>query len=158
MADPLSIASGVAGLLTLAAALVQTGSEYTSSVRNCPNEVQQLVAEVSILTAVLGQLSALAARCSVERDPPPKNGDLDRLRHVMTPLAIEQSKALFQEIERILGKYREVVEESSTSGGQLKKTLKAVVWPLKGKEVEKALVKLRELRNNFTTAVTVDSR
>ena len=148
MADPLSIASGIAGLLSLAAALVQTGGEYTSSVLNCPSEVQQLVAEVSILTAVLGQLSALAARCSVGNG---RNGDLDRLRQVITPLAIEQSKALFQEIEEILGKYREIVTKS-------KGVVRAVVWPLKGKGVERALVKLRELRDNFTTAVTVDSR
>jgi len=155
MTDPLSIASGVAGLLTLAAALMQIGSEYTRSIPNCPNEVQQLVAEVSILTAALEQLSALADRCSVDL---PGDGDLDRLRQVMTPLAIEQSKALFREIEKILGKYREAAVESGASGNKIKEAWRTAVWPLKGKEVKGALVKLRELRNNFTTAVTVDSR
>ena len=148
MADPLSIASGIAGLLSLAAALVQTGGEYTSSVLNCPSEVQQLVAEVSILTAVLGQLSALAARCSVGNG---RNGDLDRLRQVITPLAIEQSKALFQEIEEILGKYREAATK-------FKQAMRAAIWPRKEKEIERALAELRKLRDNFNTAVTVDLR
>ena len=160
MADPLSIASGVAGLLTLAAALVQTGSAFISSIRDCPDEVQQLVTEVSVLTAVLGQLSALAARCSVMHEgiPSLRDGGLDQLRQVMTPLAIEQSRALFQKIKEILVKYQEASVEAETSGRRVKEVLRAVVWPLKGKEIEGALVKLRELRNNLTTAVTVDSR
>ncbi|KAF8416031.1 ankyrin repeat-containing domain protein [Tirmania nivea] len=126
MADPLSTISGVAGLLSLATALAQKGLRHTSNVRNCPNEAQQLVSEVSVLTVVLGQLSALAT----------------------------SKWALLKETGEILEKYREVAVES---GSRLKKTCQKVVWPFQGKEVEGALVKLRELRDNFTIAVTVDS-
>ena len=159
MADPLSIASGVAGLLSLATKIIASGMEYTSSAKNCSAEVQQVIREVSSLAVVLGQLSVLATRCSI----PPGTGvnpicdkDLLCLRQVITDSAMQDSESLLRDVEKILGKYQK--GSGKFSGLGLQTSLNSLTWQSKGKDVGNLLQRLREVRNNFTAAVIVDSK
>jgi hypothetical protein len=64
MAEPLSIASGVAGLIALSSAVVAAGYKYFSSVRSAPEELKELVRVITLLHTLVSQLVAqsLSAR------------------------------------------------------------------------------------------------
>jgi IS30 family transposase len=56
MAEPLSIASGIAGIITLSTAVLTAGYKYLNSVSTAPEEFKSLVRETASLNAVLSQL------------------------------------------------------------------------------------------------------
>lgn len=56
MAEPLSIASGIAGLITLSTAVLAAGYEYLNSVSRAPEEFKGLVSEIACLNTVLSQV------------------------------------------------------------------------------------------------------
>lgn len=64
MADPLSISSGIAGLITLSASIVSTCYAYGCAVRDGPSEVQKLIDEIMSLSGVLSAVKALIDRTS----------------------------------------------------------------------------------------------
>lgn len=57
MADPLSIASGVAGIITLSSAVVAAGFKYFSSVGSAPADLKNLVREISLLHTLVSQFA-----------------------------------------------------------------------------------------------------
>ena len=56
MADGISIASGIAGLVTLSAAVLAAGYKYVSSVSSASQDFRNLIRETASLNAVLSQL------------------------------------------------------------------------------------------------------
>lgn len=56
MLDPFTLATGLAGLLSLTIELTKIIDEYTGSVNNAPNEAQELFEELSALCHVLERL------------------------------------------------------------------------------------------------------
>src|SRR4051812_480840 len=56
MADPLSIASGIAGLITLSTAVLAAGYKYVNSVSSAPENFRSLICETASLSALLSQL------------------------------------------------------------------------------------------------------
>ena len=75
----------------------------------------------------------------------------------MTPLVIEQSKALFQEVEKDIERISGGCCRTRDFWGKKQGGIRGSCMAIEG-GVEEAMVKLRELWNHFTTAVTVDSR
>jgi hypothetical protein len=71
MADPLSIAAGVAGLLTLSSAIVETGFHFINSEGLASKELAELVKEIAYLNGLLLQIvffqSARSASLGNER-------------------------------------------------------------------------------------------
>lgn len=53
MAEPLSIASGVAGIITLSNAVVAAGYSYFNSVRSAPEDLKDLVREIALLNMLI---------------------------------------------------------------------------------------------------------
>lgn len=51
--DPLSIASGVAGLLTLAGSVISTGYTLASKIKNRDDTIKALVQEIAIFSGIL---------------------------------------------------------------------------------------------------------
>lgn len=58
--DPLSIASGIAGLVTLADLVFRTATKYAKAVKNSRQEVEALVQEVKNISVLLHNLSLVA--------------------------------------------------------------------------------------------------
>ena len=158
MADPLSIVSGVVGLLSLATKIIASGIEYTSSVKNHSADVQQILQEVASLAAVLGQLSVLAAKCSAPLIDPIHDKDLISLRQVITESAMQDSENLLCDVEKTLGKYQKGSGKFFGLGSRIQASLDALTWQSKAKDIGDILQRLRELRNNFAIAVIADSR
>lgn len=59
MADPFSIASGVAGLLGLVLTLADTSYQYVLSAKNAPKSINAYIQELSALRGVLFKLHEL---------------------------------------------------------------------------------------------------
>jgi len=53
MADPLSIAASIAGLISLAQSIVKEGYSYIRTAQGYPDELSELVTEVTTLTGLL---------------------------------------------------------------------------------------------------------
>jgi hypothetical protein len=53
MADPLSTAASIAGLVSLAQVIVKEGYGYLRTAKGCPDELSELVREVTSITGLL---------------------------------------------------------------------------------------------------------
>ncbi len=60
--DPLSISTGVAGLITLAELVLGRGFKLAKTLKNADQEVTKLIAEVTSLYGVLHSLRLVALR------------------------------------------------------------------------------------------------
>lgn len=59
MADPLSFIASVIAVASLSEKVVIKGYHYLRAVKNCPDEVRSLVAELNVLCGILGRLKVL---------------------------------------------------------------------------------------------------
>ncbi|KAL6712856.1 hypothetical protein ACLMJK_009568 [Lecanora helva] len=67
MADPLSFVASVIAVATLAETVATKGYQYIKAVKDCPNEVRSLIAEVNVLCGVLGRLQILLSKSKSKR-------------------------------------------------------------------------------------------
>ncbi|KAL8923170.1 MAG: hypothetical protein Q9208_004733 [Pyrenodesmia sp. 3 TL-2023] len=59
MADPLSFVASIVALSTLAGTVVTKGYRYLKAVKDCPEDVRRLMAEVNVLCGILNRLGIL---------------------------------------------------------------------------------------------------
>ncbi|KAL8957361.1 MAG: hypothetical protein Q9193_005341 [Seirophora villosa] len=59
MADPISFVASVVAVSTLAGNVVTKGYRYIKAVKDCPDEVRRLMAEVNVLYGILNRLTIL---------------------------------------------------------------------------------------------------
>lgn len=59
MADPLSFVASVIAIASLAENVVTKGYHYLKAVKDCPSEVRTLMAELNVLSGILGRLKVL---------------------------------------------------------------------------------------------------
>lgn len=142
MADPLSVASGIAGLLALSGTILATGYKYVHDVKDAPQELRLLLRETAALDAMLDQVRALASRKGTARST---------FSEFANGTAIDDCKEL-------LGSLHRLIEQCEQVPGQKKRNfVKSLVWPLREGETRKLLVRLKQLMDTFTAALTVDS-
>lgn len=61
MAEPLSFVASVVAVAALAEKVVTRGYSYLKAVKNCPDEVRNLMAEANVLCGILSRLCVLLA-------------------------------------------------------------------------------------------------
>ena len=142
MADPLSIASGIAGLIPLAEQVFFRICRYIKAVRGAKEEVLTLSTGLRDLLGVLNQLRLWAAQKEAE-DPDHKLSSSSRL-----PL-IESCYRLLLRLSRKLEK----VDPSKTSE-PLPRQLK---WPFSSSEMRRLVEDLGHLKTSITMALSFDS-
>ena len=59
MADPLSFVASIVAVSTLAGSIATKGYRYFKAVKDCPEEVRRLIAEVNVLCGILTRLALL---------------------------------------------------------------------------------------------------
>ena len=134
MADPLSIASGIAGLVTLADIIFDRLMKYAKSVKHAEKEIRRLATEVNLLNGTLTSLSKLADAL--------QNGNFDgrfRIHH------IQACKGILQEILAALNKY-----DSSIA-------LRNAMWPFTTRRIEELIKDLSRHKDTITFALSADS-
>lgn len=142
MADPLSIASAIAGLLALSGTILSSGYKYVHDVKDAPQELRQLLRDTAALDALLDQLRALTSREGA-------------VRSTFNVLA---NGSAIDDCRELLGSLHRLMEECEQVPGQKKRNfVKSLVWPLKESGTQKLLVRLGQLIDTFTAALAVDA-
>jgi hypothetical protein len=144
MADPLSIAAGVAGLLGITIQLLDFGGKFVSDLKESSTAPQEFLNEVKSLSDVLAQLR-------------------DFLRHQETqPLPFSKTSVLYSTniaCEQKLRKVLSTLEKYGNCGKQQKKISKAVQrlkWPFAAKEHREVVEDLHRYVQVFMFGLTVE--
>ncbi|RPB26204.1 hypothetical protein L211DRAFT_804942, partial [Terfezia boudieri ATCC MYA-4762] len=133
MADPLSAAGSIAGILSLAGPILAEGYAYIASVRDSPNALKQLLSETSRLQAVLGQIDEL-------------------VRESATNTSAMTASDLLKSVHSSIKRCERIPGQSAKNIGR------AIVWPFKEREVKENLDRFQRLINTFELALSIESR
>jgi hypothetical protein len=141
MANALSIASGIAGLITLSSSIVVAGYKYADSMSSAPDDLKSLLRETASLNSVLSQL---LSHCM--SDEPAKATAYYKL--------VQQN--IFRECEQTLEDAQSLLRDcelaSTQNGTNIVQTL---LWPRKQKAIIKSRDCLNRLCASLHTAVTL---
>ncbi|CZR48106.1 uncharacterized protein FPRO_12716 [Fusarium proliferatum ET1] len=138
MAEALGIASGAAGLLSLAIEVTKLSYTYIASVRGSPKSLTSYIAELTTLTSVLLQLE-----------------DLIQAKRFNSQNIQALSKALHdcqREIEHLRAKL-----EKKLSYGRIKAKVAALAWPLSESELLDKVNMLHRYNGIFSSALQADN-
>ncbi|KAK1455122.1 hypothetical protein CMEL01_03882 [Colletotrichum melonis] len=138
MADPLSIAASIAGLLSLADIVFLRLSKYIKSVKNAEKEISDLCKEVNLVGGTVNMLSRLATSLEAEDESPIQGF---RMHHV------DGCAAILSEIVNKTKKYED------KSGGRLKK----LFWPYTSSKTKEMLADLSRHKENMNLALSATS-
>ncbi|KAK5048507.1 hypothetical protein LTR84_005597 [Exophiala bonariae] len=140
MTDPLSIATGVAGVIQLAGLVIGQCYRYGCGVSSAPDEARRLVAEVTSVSGVLVGVQGAV-----------KHGDPSGY----------QFDGLLQELRSLLQKLSTKLQKDSPDAGLSKgrRTLNRLLWPLRKGETEELVSALERHKNSFSlglNSISVD--
>ncbi|KAK7967901.1 uncharacterized protein PG986_002178, partial [Apiospora aurea] len=135
MADPLSIAASVAGLVTLADLIVIRLIKYGRSAKNAGSESRRLADEVNLLGGTLSSLARLA----------------DALKHDAF-----ENKFRMHHIEACNDTLVEIQDSLKKYSSDITKT-KRVMWPFTVRRVEELIKDLSRHKETITLALSANS-
>ena len=150
MAEPFTIATGIAGLLSLAGPILAEGYAYLASVRDSPNALKQLLSEISRLDAVLGQIDELARESTTI--PVQSQKSRQRVSEVITPDTIRTASDLLKSVQSSIKLCERIPGQSAKNIGR------AFFWPFKEREVKESLDRFRRLITTFQLALSIESK
>lgn len=141
MAEPISISSGIAGLLSLAITVAEKSYQYASSVRSASGTITSYLRELSMLKSILFKLSELT-----------ETGDAaTRLTGVNTSTGILSAmniSACQRDLASLLAKLQRRSEDSALS---------ALAWPFVEHDIKKHIDMLQRYNRLFHLALSADA-
>jgi hypothetical protein len=143
MANALSIASGIAGLISLSSSVVVAGYKYVDSMSSAPDELKSLLRETASLNSVLSQLLS-----HFMSDEPAQQIAYHKL---MQQTWFGECEQTLQDAQSLL---RDCELASKHHGTNIVKTL---FWPRKQEKIVKTRDCLNRLCGSLHTAVTIKS-
>ena len=147
MADPLSTAASVAGLVSIAIQLSQLSFQYVSSVKGSSKAWSSYIQELSALTSVLlkVQLASDAA------DTTGKD-----LLAMMSGLALGISSSAVLECAAELNQLRAVMAEKLQKRG-IRGRLEMLAWPFSEPDTERRVQALHRFTTLFSSSLVADN-
>lgn len=143
MADPLSIAASVAGLITLADTIFRASFQYAKSAKNAKQEALDLASEAQDLAGVLHRLSLVA---SAFETPEAEHQHTLRLHHVLS------CRRMLLRVEKALAK-----ASSDFDAGKGRAVRRAIKWPFSSTEVKEVLDEIGRHKATLALALTADT-
>jgi hypothetical protein len=137
--DPVSMASGIAGLLTLTLQISSVIADFTIAVKEAPKNIKELQQELLLLGEILSQLQDFL------RSEKAKGRSFDS--NSVMQSAISSCKV---RIERIGDKLRPSV------GGKMSRLVDRLKWPFESKEVGEMVTNLRSYTQAFQFSLTIE--
>jgi len=139
--DPFTIATGVAGILSLGIQITQITNEYIKSVKSAPKEVQDLAIQTNALIDVLKKLEEFLRSGSAEHITfQPDSGLQLVLNNCQTKL-----ECLFKKLKR----------RHPSDKRKLSAALDRLTWPLEKQECVETLRRLYEYTQTFHFCLTI---
>lgn len=140
--DPLSLTVSIITVVTLAGQLVSLGNSYASSVSGYPQEIKDLVSELSALSKILIALKEVI-------DPATATPD--------TPIIL--SGILVGPLDECANQLKEMIEfltKHQTSKNKMRRMIKRLMWPLQEAETRAWISKIEGHKSTFTLALSTD--
>lgn len=138
MADPLSIAASIAGVISLADIVFVRTRKYLSSAKNADKDVKDLSQEVLLLSGALHSLSKLAQALDTDGL---KDQNLEQLR-------MHHIAACHATLDQV----RKKLEKFEHNG-----TRRKLVWPFVSDRTKELLAEISRHKENIDLALTADS-
>lgn len=138
MADPISISSGIAGLVTLGIQVTGVVYSYLHAVKDKSKNVKELHDELILLGGVLSKLQYFLASSAA------KANDFDEPDSIL-------SKAVAACKERV----ERIGEKLKPKESKLARAVDRLVWPFKEEELQKLMEALRRFRSTFEFAANI---
>lgn len=146
--DPISVislASSVAGILTLSGSILSNGYGFVSKAAKAPKELRFLLNETAALHALLDQLQLMA-----EPDGD-HNAAIGALQTLTNARALDEGMDLLQTVQSSLKACEQLEGHGAANLG------KRLLWPFKEKETKETIQRFRDLRDTLTSAISIDS-
>ncbi|KAF5608574.1 uncharacterized protein FSUBG_4502 [Fusarium subglutinans] len=143
MAEPLSLAASIAGLISLADVIFRTTYKFVRAAKDAKDEIQSLVDEISNLSSVLRRLEALTSDLEDEGqsfDPTLRNHYLNHCYKT------------FNKIESRVKKASESFKKSKFEG-----IVRQLKWPFSSSETKELLAELSRHKETISVALLADS-
>lgn len=149
MADPFSIASGIAGFLSLAMEITKILVDYTANVKSAPSDVTKMLEEVDALVEVLEQLKDFLEDNSDTISETIKNGFQE---NSALSTALKICKTEIEKLRRVLHKFK----VRRTDKAWLDK-LQRLKWPFSKEECLEITQRLNRCSQTFTFSMTISN-
>ncbi|PNP86125.1 hypothetical protein FNYG_00353 [Fusarium nygamai] len=143
MADPLSLAASIAGLISLADVIFRTTYKFVRAAKDAKDEIQSLLDEINNLSSVLRRLEALTSDLEDEGqsfDPTLRNHYLNHCYKT------------FNRIEFRVKKASESFKKSKFDG-----IVRQLKWPFSSSETKELLAELSRHKETISVALLADS-
>ena len=141
MADPLSVAGSIAGLIHITETVWRNTFTYIKAAKSAPREISKLNFEIGSLYGILASLSLLV--CQLEKE---KSDRTIQAYHIWS------CHQTLEKIHAILGKYESVsVQPKSFESAKAK-----LKWPFSIPEVENLIDEIEQHKSTLTLALTAD--
>jgi len=142
MADPLSVGTGVAGLLSLTLAVAKTSYQYVSSFKGASAAVSSYLRELSALKIVLLKLDELLDHLG--------STDVHSVqKHSILAMDIEGCRRELEELHRKLQK--------RSAGGTIATNFNRLTWPFAESETQRLVEVLHRYQSIFHMAISTDA-
>jgi hypothetical protein len=140
MADPLSVAASVAGLITIAETVIGNGYQYLKDTKSAGSQVAALISEVTNLFGVLHSLHLVACRFEGE-----KFDSTMQIHH------IHSCYAVLEKIQARLDK-----SNPAKSHNPLEATKRRLHWPLSSSETKSLIADVERHKSTLSLALSAD--
>lgn len=142
MGDPLSVASGIAGLLSIAGLTFSRTYKFAKAVKGAESSVQTLSNEIRTLAGLLQSLSLVA----IELETGPVDSAF-RLEHVIS----------CQQVLLKIDRRTRDADPSSSNNNKAHSTLKKLKWPFSSAETMDLIAEITRHQRLITVALSADS-
>lgn len=142
--EGVAAASSIVSLIDFSGKILAAGYGFLAKVARAPAEVRMLLSEVAKIDTLLAQIQSLA----IDTANPSTRTALQSLTLLGT---FDTCETLLKAAEQCLDSCRQ------TDHQQFKNFSRALRWPLTEREMKDTMQQLRDLQNQLTAAMTVDS-
>jgi hypothetical protein len=142
MADGLSIAASIAGLISIADIIVRRGYKYVKAVKEADKSVKALIDEVNSLSGILHSLRNVAETLQDDK------------------IAFEPTTQIHyvEECYQTLQKVQKLLEEEDPVAGEgrFDSTKRRLKWPISGSHIKELLSEVEKQKATMTLAMSAD--
>lgn len=149
MADPLSIAGSLVGIIALADVVATKGWRIFKSIKDCPKEIEALVNETESLCAILGRLKRQATVLQTTNSSKAADTLPGSLQDSPSSPLVSCQKTL-EMVGKLLGELETKPNETIKNAG------KRLTWKFKKEEITDLMGRLERHKSNFKLALQLD--